>query len=106
MMAESRQQATVTDSTVTAVDLRAALREIASVLKAGYRKREEWRTQFAYAIALGLTPEEWRTHDSAYHVGRALKHLTAWEDGDDSEPHLSHAATRLLMALQLDAEQR
>jgi len=75
------------DPTLTATNLRLALREIASVLKAGCRKREDWRS-----------------HDAAWHADRAIKHIERWESGDDSEPHLSHAATRLLMALQLDQE--
>ena len=86
-MAEARQTVTTSDPTVIAVDLRAALREIAKTLRGGCRTRDSWRD-----------------HDAAYHADRALKHIEQWEAGDDSEPHLSHAATRLLMALQLDQE--
>ncbi len=37
---------------------------------------------------------------ASYHVDRARKHLEALERGDRSEPHLEHAAARLLMALE------
>jgi len=32
-------------------------------------------------------------------IGRAEEHLLLWRDGDQRQDHLSHAATRLLMAL-------
>jgi len=36
-----------------------------------------------------------------YHLGRAERHLQLLRDGDQGEDHLSHTATRLLMALAL-----
>jgi hypothetical protein len=36
---------------------------------------------------------------AAFHIERARKHLQAIADGDRSEQHLEHAATRLLMAI-------
>ena len=36
-----------------------------------------------------------------YHVGRAVEHLQALQDGDQRQNHVAHAATRLLMALTL-----
>ena len=36
-----------------------------------------------------------------HHVGRAEEHLRLWRDGDQLQDHVSHAATRLLMALTL-----
>jgi hypothetical protein len=42
---------------------------------------------------IGRTPE--------YHLGRAEEHLRLWRDGDKRQDHMSHAATRLLMALTL-----
>jgi hypothetical protein len=86
-MADEREQA-VSDSTI-AVDLRAALRAVAGALKAG---------------ALTHSREEWREHDAEFHIGRALDHLHKHEDGDDEEPHASHAAVRILFALQLEEE--
>ena len=44
---------------------------------------------------------DWVRHSPKYHVGRAEQHLRLWRDGDQLEDHLSHAATRLLMALTL-----
>lgn len=82
----SNNQTQSSDST-TSVDLRLALREVANTLKEGCRTRDSWRD-----------------HDAAFHADRAIAHLEKWESGDDSEPHLSHAATRLLMALQLNQE--
>jgi hypothetical protein len=87
-MAEERQTVTTSDPTVIAVDLRAALREVAATLREGCRTRDSWRD-----------------HDSAHHADRALQDIEKWEAGDDSEPHLAHAATALLMALQLESEQ-
>jgi hypothetical protein len=46
-------------------------------------------------------PDDWRSRPAAFHVKRARRHLDLLAMGDDSEPHLAHAATRLLMALTL-----
>jgi Domain of unknown function (DUF5664) len=44
---------------------------------------------------------DWVRRSPEYHLGRAEEHLRLWRDGDQLEDHLSHAATRLLMALTL-----
>lgn len=80
---------TTSDPTVTDVNLRRALAAIAEVLRQGARTHRA---------------DSWREHDPAFHADRAIRHIEKWESGDDSEPHLAHAATRLLMALQLDQE--
>jgi hypothetical protein len=43
---------------------------------------------------------------SAFHIERTEGHLAALRAGDRSEPHLSHAAARLLLALQAQQEGR
>lgn len=40
-----------------------------------------------------------------FHVERAWDHLIALRAGDTSEPHLAHAATRLLLALETEHSQ-
>ena len=44
---------------------------------------------------------DWVGRGPEYHLGRAEEHLRLWHDGDQLEDHVSHAATRLLMALTL-----
>ena len=44
---------------------------------------------------------DWVGRSPEYHLGRAEEHLRLWHDGDQLEDHVSHAATRLLMALTL-----
>jgi hypothetical protein len=44
---------------------------------------------------------DWLGRSPEYHLGRAEEHLRLWHDGDQLEDHVSHAATRLLMALTL-----
>jgi hypothetical protein len=41
----------------------------------------------------------------AFHVERAMAHLDKLKAGDTAEPHLEHAAARLLLALQARAQQ-
>jgi hypothetical protein len=44
---------------------------------------------------------DWVRRSPEYHLGRAEEHLRLWRDGDQLQDHVSHAATRLLMALTL-----
>jgi hypothetical protein len=44
---------------------------------------------------------DWVRRIPDYHVARAEEHLKLLRDGDRMRDHVSHAATRLLMALTL-----
>jgi Domain of unknown function (DUF5664) len=44
---------------------------------------------------------DWVRREADYHVGRAEEHLRLLREGDQLQDHLSHAVTRLLMALTL-----
>jgi hypothetical protein len=44
--------------------------------------------------------EDWRTLPAGFHLARARRHLDLLAVGDVSEPHLAHAACRLLMELE------
>ncbi len=50
--------------------------------------------------------ETWRSRPVAEHVAHASAHLDLRTRGDLSEPHLEHAATRLLMALENELRER
>ena len=55
-----------------------------------------------YNLSLhGQMGQHWRLHSPAHHVWKALKHLLWYTIGNKREPHLTHAATRLLFAIQL-----
>jgi hypothetical protein len=45
--------------------------------------------------------DDWNDRPVDYHIGRAVRHIRLYNEGDESEPHLRHAATRLLMAIEL-----
>jgi hypothetical protein len=44
---------------------------------------------------------DWVRRTPDYHLTRAEEHLRLLHEGDQRQDHLSHAATRLLMALTL-----
>jgi hypothetical protein len=64
----------------------------------------------AYQLAIGRYPdgETWRAVPPEEHLRHARAHLELLARGDGSEPHLEHAACRVLMALEneLDREER
>jgi hypothetical protein len=44
---------------------------------------------------------DWRTLPAGFHLARAQRHLDLLAGGDMGEPHLAHAACRLLMELEV-----
>lgn len=69
---------------------RDALFEVARILKDGAEK---------YGI------DNWRLIESTDHLNHALIHIFAHLNGDTQDEHLQHAATRLLMALDMKIEE-
>jgi len=68
-----------------------AVLEVAKVLKQGAEK---------YAI------NNWKLIDVNDHINHAMIHAFAFLNGDTSDDHLSHAACRMLMALQMKLEEQ
>jgi len=59
------------------------------------------RHDLSHCRAASHPDNDWVRRTPEYHVGRAEEHLRLLREGDQRQDHLSHAATRLLMALTL-----
>jgi hypothetical protein len=62
---------------------------VAGVLDHGAKKYEPWN---------------WLKIEAEEHVNHALIHMFAWLEGDEQDDHMSHAACRVMMALEKSLE--
>jgi hypothetical protein len=66
-----------------------------------FAKALEVVTDVMRAGAASHPNNDWIGRSPEYHIARAEEHLLRRREGDQQEDHLSHAVTRLLMALTL-----
>ena len=75
----------------------------------GYRYIDfEWLDEIAEGLTAGAEKhpgETWRDIPSAEHAARALRHLSMWLAGDQSDTHLVNASMRCMMARSMEREE-
>lgn len=74
--------------------------------EAGGKQHERpYRSQALFFKALlAVSGVRYKLIPKEEHIGRALTHIFAYMAGDKSNDHLSHAATRILMALEMELD--
>lgn len=68
----------------------------------------EWLDEVASGLTAGAEKhpgETWRDIPSAEHAARALRHLSMWLAGDQSDTHLVNASMRCMMAQAMEREE-
>jgi hypothetical protein len=54
----------------------------------------------------GRAAEDWKEIPVEEHINHAINHLVMYLEGRSEYPHLAHAGCRVLMALDLDQEEK
>lgn len=68
----------------------------------------EWLDEIAEGLTAGAEKhpgETWRDIPAKEHAARALRHLSMWLAGDQSDTHLVNASMRCMMARAMEREE-
>lgn len=68
----------------------------------------EWLNEIAEGLTAGAEKhpgETWRDIPAKEHAARALRHLSMWLAGDESDTHLINASMRCMMARAMEREE-